>query len=438
MTQHIVEESQTRDTAAGGDVQVPAMAPVQTEAQTDALASAQTEAPKIAVTGLYKIFGNQPERALDALAQGKDKKDIYAQTGQTVGLNDVSFTVREGEILVVMGLSGSGKSTLIRCVNRLIEPTRGAICVDGVDITQLDEAALLDLRRRKFGMVFQHFALFPHRTVLSNAEYGLEIQGVEQAERERRAREALELVGLAGWESSLPGQLSGGMQQRVGLARALAVDPDILLMDEAFSALDPLIRRDMQHELVSLQQKLKKTILFITHDLDEALKIGDRIVLMKDGRIVQTGTPEEILTAPATGYVERFVEDVDKSKVLTAQSVMARARAVAYPADGPRTVLHKMRDESLSSIFVVKRDYTLVGLLRDDTLSEALRRGDNSIDALIEEELPTVSPDEPLTSLIGILAEWSHPVPVIDEQRRLLGVVVKSGVLSALAEGGAA
>jgi len=396
----------------------------------------ENDTAKIHVQGLTKVFGHDTDRALSMLDEGADKQTIFAETGAAVGLADVSFDVKEGETLVVMGLSGSGKSTLIRCVNRLIEPTRGEITIDGVDVMDLDAEGLRTFRRQKFGMVFQHFALFPHRNILDNTAYGLEIQDVEKAERDERARSALQLVGLEGWEDANPGQLSGGMQQRVGLARALAVDPDILLMDEAFSALDPLIRRDMQHELVSLQERVHKTILFITHDLDEALKIGDRIVLMKDGRVVQFGTPEDILTSPASEYVERFVEDVDKMKVLTAQSVLAKARAVAYTNDGPRTALHKMRDESLSAIFVVRRDYTLEGILDAEAASRAVERGDKSITEAMSREVPEVGLDEPLTGLINILADWPHAVPVVDARRKLLGVVVKSGVLSALAEGG--
>ncbi|MEJ2060462.1 MAG: glycine betaine/L-proline ABC transporter ATP-binding protein, partial [Gammaproteobacteria bacterium] len=346
---------------------------------------------------------------------------------------DVSFEVEEGELLVVMGLSGSGKSTLIRCLNRLNTPTRGHIYIDGEDITRYDREALLNLRRNKISMVFQHFALFPHRSIVDNAAYGLEIQGVEPAERRERATEALRLVGLEGWENATPGQLSGGMQQRVGLARALAVNPDILLMDEAFSALDPLIRRDMQHELVSLQERMKKTIVFITHDLDEALQLGDRIVLMKDGRVVQIGTSEDILNNPANAYVERFVENVDMSRVLTARSVLARARVVAFPNDGPRTVLHKMNEENYTSIIAVKRDYTLLGTLDLEAVSEAARAGQKTIDGLIH-ETPSVSPDEPLMNIINILADWPYTLPVTDEQNKLLGIVTRTGVMSALSE----
>lgn len=390
---------------------------------------------KIKAEHLTKIFGSHPQRAFPLLDQGLAKNEIFERTGQAVGLADASFTASEGEILVIMGLSGCGKSTLIRCLNRLVEPSRGRVYVDGRDITELSHKELLELRRHKFAMVFQHFALFPHRSILANVEYGLEIQSVARATRREKALEALALVGLDGWEAATPAQLSGGMQQRVGLARALAVDPDILLMDEAFSALDPLIRGEMQGELVSLQARVNKTIIFITHDLDEALKIGDRIILMKEGRIVQMGTPEEILTRPADDYVERFIQDVNKSKVLTAQSVMLPARAVAFTGDGPRTALHRMGDEGLSSLLVVARDRTLHGLVRAEAAGEAAARGDRTIAQIIEHEIPTTTPDAPLSELMGALSEWSAPLPVIDEHNRVQGVVIKSSVLAALAEG---
>jgi glycine betaine/proline transport system ATP-binding protein len=388
---------------------------------------------KIKIEKLTKIFGPRPAQALRMLDQGASNADIREKTRHAVGVADVSFEVKEGELLVVMGLSGSGKSTLIRCLNRLNEPTRGHIFVDGEDITGYDRDQLLKFRQRKISMVFQHFALFPHRSIVENAAYGLEIQGVEPQERHRRAVEALELVGLKGWENASPGQLSGGMQQRVGLARALAVAPDILLMDEAFSALDPLIRRDMQHELISLQERMKKTIVFITHDLDEALQIGDRIVLMKDGRVVQIGSPEEILNNPANAYVERFVENVDMSRVLTARSVMTRARVVAFPQDSPRTVLHKMNEENFASILVVKRDYTLLGAISLEKVSDAVKAGAKTIEELIE-EAPSVSPDEPLMNIINVMAAWRYITPVVDENSKVLGVVTRTALLSALAE----
>lgn len=388
---------------------------------------------KIRIENLSKIFGPHPEKGLRLLDQGMDNAGIR-KTGHAVGVANVSFDVEEGELLVIMGLSGSGKSTLVRCLNRLNTSSRGSIFIDGEDITRFDREQLLDLRRRKISMVFQHFALFPQRSVAENAAYGLEIQGIGAAECRMRAVEALELVGLKGWEDSFPAQLSGGMQQRVGLARALAVKSDILLMDEAFSALDPLIRRDMQQELASLQRRMKKTIVFITHDLDEALQIGDRIVLMKDGRVVQIGAPEEILNNPADEYVERFVANVDMSRVLTARSVMGRARELAFPQDGPRTVLRKMTEGSDTSMLVVERDHTLVGTVTLDALDKAVKDGVRSIAELIQRDAPTITADLPLTEIINLMAAWPYRLPVIDEQHKLLGVVTRPRVINALAQ----
>ena len=389
---------------------------------------------KIAVRGLTKVFGEEPKEALALLRRGETKQAIFEKTGLAVGVADASFDVLEGETLVVMGLSGSGKSSLIRCLNRLSEPTAGQILLDGQDIVPLGHRELLDLRRAKYGMVFQHFALFPHRTVRENVELGLEIQGIAAEERAERALGALKQVGLEGWDAASPEQLSGGMQQRVGLARALAVEPDVLLMDEAFSALDPLIRRDMQQELVALQSRVRKTIVFITHDLDEALFLGSRIVLMKDARIEQVGTAEAILSSPATPYVERFVAEVDKTKVLTASAVMRRPRSVAFTTDGPRTVLRKMDDEDLSSLCVVEPDFRLRGVVRDDAALESVRRGETSIRAILEPGVPAVRADTPVRDLFGLLAETTLPAPVVDDAGRLQGVVVRASLLQGLAE----
>ncbi len=389
--------------------------------------------PKIKVENLTKIFGNRPQLGLKMLDEGKSNKEIRGE-GQAVGCANVSFEAEEGELLVVMGLSGSGKSTLIRCLNLLNSVTRGSIFVDGDDITRFDRQQLLDFRRTRISMVFQHFALFPYRTVTDNAAYGLEVQGMDKAERRQRGREALQLVGLEGWEDAYPGQLSGGMQQRVGLARALAVGSDILLMDEAFSALDPLIRRDMQHELVQMQQRLQKTIVFITHDLDEALQLGDRIVLMKDGRVVQFDTPEEILNNPANRYVERFVENVDVSRTLTARSALTRARVVAFEKDGPRTVLHKMNEENYTNMVVVKRDYTFLGTIGVDAVEKAAHAGRESIEGLIDKSL-SIGPDTPVTECINQLANYPFSLPVVDpDSHELLGLVTRTGVISLLAD----
>ncbi|MGE4518165.1 MAG: glycine betaine/L-proline ABC transporter ATP-binding protein [Desulfobacteraceae bacterium] len=392
---------------------------------------------KIQIKDVYKIFGPNPKKAIKLLKDGMTKDELLDKTKHAVGVGGVSFDVKEGEILVVMGLSGSGKSTLVRCINRLIEPSDGHIMIDGVDIGKLDDAELRKMRQEKFGMVFQHFALFPHRTVAQNAEYGLEIKGVNPEERRKRAIEVLEQVGLKGHEDSYPSQLSGGMQQRVGLARALALNPDILLMDEAFSALDPLIRSDMQDELLDLQDKVQKTIVFISHDLDEALKLGDRIVLMKDGKVVQIGTPEDILMNPASRYVEKFVEDVNITKVLTAQHVMNKVRTTAHLRnDGPRAALRKMKNNNFSKLFITRQDNTLVGMVTAEKASEALNRGDKDLTKIIEEDIITVAPETPASELFEILHNLPYPLGVVDENKKLKGVIIRGTLLAALAEGG--
>lgn len=392
---------------------------------------------KIKVANVTKIFGSQPSLALQLLGQGLNKEEIFNKTGQAVGLANVEFNVQAGEIVVIMGLSGSGKSTLLRCLNRLIDPTEGNIWIDGVDITTLEHDALLTLRRQKFGMVFQHFALFPHRNIRRNVEYGLEIQEVPKEQRRLKATQALKLVGLEEWEEAMPGQLSGGMQQRVGLARALAVEPDILLMDEAFSALDPLIRGDMQEELIALQTRLQKTIVFITHDLDEALKLGNRVVLMKDGQVVQIGTPEDIISDPANDYVRRFVESVDKSKILTAKAVMIPPSIVAYPEDKPTTeLLQRLKAAQLNGLFVVNHDQILQGMVRLESLQQAIERRDSTLQGILEITIPEIKSTDSLTQMISLLAQSSRPLPVVDKQRKLQGLVTDHTVLTALAKRG--
>lgn len=386
---------------------------------------------KVKVENVSKIFGNHPKRALEMLDKGMKKAEILKKTGMTVGVNRASFTIDAGEIFVIMGLSGSGKSTLIRLLNRLIEPSAGQILIDGVDLMQMNKEQLRDVRRNKMSMVFQKFALFPNRTVLENAEYGLEIQGIDKQTRQEKAKQALQLVGLQGYEHSLPDELSGGMQQRVGLARALANDTDILLMDEAFSALDPLIRKDMQNELLELQESMNKTIIFITHDLDEALRIGDRIALMKDGSIVQVGTPEEILMSPANEYVERFVADVDLSKVLTAGHVMIKAETMGM-TKGPRVALQLMRESGISNIFIVDKKQILQGVITANDASAAIEQG-KSIEDILIRDVPEVSPDTLLTDLFEIVATGSIPVSVVDENRKLKGIIIRGAVMGALA-----
>ncbi|GHB09057.1 quaternary amine ABC transporter ATP-binding protein [Salinicola rhizosphaerae] len=395
-----------------------------------------TQQTKIQVRNLSKVFGDDTRKALKLRDEGLNRAQILEKTGQTLGLSNINFDVREGELLVIMGLSGSGKSTLIRCLNRLIDPSEGDIIIEGENIPQLNEKALLQCRRRHFSMVFQNFALFPHRTVQLNAEYGLEIRGIDKAKRAETAKNALKQVGLEGWEDAYPSQLSGGMQQRVGLARALANDASVLLMDEAFSALDPLIRRDMQQELIELQHRMKKTTIFITHDLDEALNIGDRIILLRDGEIVQIGTPEEILTRPADDYVARFTEGVDRSRVVTARRAMRPVRSTARSEDGPRTALRKMVEHSLDSIYVVDSERKLLGIVEAEKADEAAKAGKDSIMELIDKDFPSVGPDEPLSTLYSMFSAKSYPIAVIDEDSRLLGVVVKGAVLEQLAEAG--
>ncbi|MFP7298009.1 quaternary amine ABC transporter ATP-binding protein [Neobacillus niacini] len=385
---------------------------------------------KIRVQNVTKVFGKS-KKAIQLLNEGESKASILKKTGSTVGVSKASFQVEEGEIFVIMGLSGSGKSTLVRMLNRLIDPTIGEVYIDGEDIVKMNKEQLREVRRKKISMVFQKFALLPHRTILENVEYGLEVQGIQKEMCTKQAINALKLVGLEGYENQFPKQLSGGMQQRVGLARALANDSDILLMDEAFSALDPLIRKDMQDELLDLQSTMKKTIVFITHDLDEALRIGDRIALMKDGVIVQIGTPEEILMNPSNDYVERFVEDVDLSKVLTAGHVMKRAETVSIEK-GPRVALQIMKDLGISSIYVVDKKKTLLGAITASEANKAIEQRQD-LTTIIKEDVTTVSPDTLLTDLFDKVSTASIPVAVVDENNRLKGILVRGAVIGALA-----
>ncbi|AIX06013.1 MULTISPECIES: glycine/proline betaine ABC transporter ATP-binding protein OpuAA [Bacillus] len=386
---------------------------------------------KIKVEKVSKIFGKQTKKAVQMLANGKTKKEILKATGSTVGVNQADFEVYDGEIFVIMGLSGSGKSTLVRMLNRLIEPTAGSIYIDGDMITNMSKDQLREVRRKKISMVFQKFALFPHRTILENTEYGLELQGVDKQERQQKALESLKLVGLEGFEHQYPDQLSGGMQQRVGLARALTNDPDILLMDEAFSALDPLIRKDMQDELLDLHDNVGKTIIFITHDLDEALRIGDRIVLMKDGNIVQIGTPEEILMNPSNEYVEKFVEDVDLSKVLTAGHIMKRAETVRIDK-GPRVALTLMKNLGISSIYAVDKQKKLLGVIYASDAKKAAE-SDLSLQDILNTEFTTVPENTYLTEIFDVVSDANIPIAVVDEKQRMKGIVVRGALIGALA-----
>ncbi|MBD8080736.1 betaine/proline/choline family ABC transporter ATP-binding protein [Cellulosimicrobium arenosum] len=385
--------------------------------------------PAIEANGLTKIFGRRPQRGVRMLKEGADREKLRRE-GLTAAVIDATFEVAPGEIFVVMGLSGSGKSTLIRTVNGLLEPTAGSISIDGQDVTHLSTAQLREVRRTKVSMVFQHFALLPHRTVGENAAYALALRGVSKADREQRADEALGMVGLKGWGGSMPSELSGGMRQRVGLARALAAGTDVLLMDEAFSALDPLIRKEMQDQLLELQAELGKTILFITHDLNEAMRLGDRIAMMRDGRIVQVGTAEQILNEPANDYVAQFVADVDRSRVLTASAVMERPVAVVGAETGPKAAHKLMRENQVPALLVTGRNRTVEGVVWEEAVADAVKRG---VDRLpVSTEIVRVTPDTPLVELFADAASSRAPLVVVDEQGRLQGVIPRVTLLSAL------
>ncbi|WP_018757637.1 quaternary amine ABC transporter ATP-binding protein [Paenibacillus terrigena] len=383
------------------------------------------------IKDVIKLFGPNQEQGVALLKQGYTKQQLAKEKQITVGVNRVNLDIQQGEIFVIMGLSGSGKSTLVRMFNRLIEPTSGQILVHGKDLMKMNKEQLRHVRRKTISMVFQKFALFPHRSVIENVEYGLEIQKVDKKTRREKALQSLELVGLKGWGDKKPDELSGGMQQRVGLARALANDPEVLLMDEAFSALDPLIRRDMQDELLELQLRMKKTIIFITHDLDEALRIGDRIALMREGSVVQVGTPEEILMQPANRFVERFVEDVDLSKVLTASHVMRRPETITLDR-GPRTALQLMRERGISNLFVIDRSKHLLGVITAEDASNAYKHHQSLQDILITDG-PKVTPERLIGELFEITSSAKVPLAVVDSDNRLLGVIVRGALLGALA-----
>ena len=386
----------------------------------------------IEIRDLYKIFGSNPLGVVKVLEKGGTKADVLSKSKHTVALQNVSLEIEKGETFVIMGLSGSGKSTLVRCLNRLIEPTSGKIWVDGKNVLAYDETELRDFRRHKMNMVFQRFGLLPHRTVIENVSFGLEICGVDSEKRRAEAARWLEIVGLKGWEDSHPYELSGGMQQRVGLARALCSDPEILLMDEPFSALDPLIRRQMQNELIDLAAKINKTIIFITHDLDEALRLGDRIAILKDGRLVQVGTPEDILLDPATDYVADFTRDVNLSRILTAEVAMVTPYAIVSDRNGPRAAMEAMRKDNHSSVFVVNRQNQLQGLVTIEQALDARKQNVKLLSDIELHEVNTTGPEAPLEELFPMLADMKWPVAVVNENNVLLGIVPRVAILEAL------
>lgn len=396
--------------------------------------SHQALAPKIRLEKVSKIFGRHADQALDLLAQGLDKKTVQERTGVVVGVYDISLEIAEGEIFVIMGLSGCGKSTLLRLINRLHEPTTGKVFIGEEDITAMGARELRRLRRNAFGMVFQSFALLPHRNVLSNVEFGLELHGVPRPTRRERAQQAIETVGLSGYEHKYPDELSGGMQQRVGLARALAVDPQILLMDEAFSALDPLIRGQLQDDLIEIQERMGTTVVFVSHDLDEAIKIGTRIAILRDGRLVQVGTPQEILAAPADDYVSAFVRGADRTKVLTAADVMLPLHTFAHLRDSPRALLRKMQHSGFSGLIVLDNQRHPLGYVELRQVIEM--RDQTRLESSALRPLPCATPEEPLSELIRRSNVEGSPMVVCDTKGRAIGVIDKTTLLAALAQQG--
>lgn len=393
------------------------------------------EKVEVLCQNLWKVFGPHPESVLNVVDNGATKQEILEQTGHVIAVKDVSFEVRENELFVVMGLSGSGKSTLVRCINRLIEPTRGRVLVDGADIAQMSDAELKELRRHKLSMVFQSFGLLPHLSVLSNVAFGLELRGESKEERQEKATQVLELVGLKGWEESRIYELSGGMQQRVGLARALAVDSEIILMDEPFSALDPLIRRQMQDEFINLRSVVKKTVIFITHDFIEALKLGDRIAIMRDGEIVQVGTAEEIVAHPADEYVSEFVKDVPRGKVVAAESIMEEPPVLVGSDQSLEVAIEGMRVNRVTVAFVVDADGRLKGIVTMERAIVAARNGLTRAEEAAQQGFPFTSPDTPVEQCLHLVAEGNVPVAVLDEEQRLQGVVTRLALIHAMYSG---
>ncbi len=389
--------------------------------------------PLIRIEGLYKVFGDRASTVMPLVMEGRSKDDILAETGHTLGLKAIDLSINKGEIFVIMGLSGSGKSTLIRHFNRLIDPTEGRIIVEGTDVMKLSSRELEQFRRHKMSMVFQRFGLMPHRTVIENVSYGLTVQGVDKQTRLQKAEQWLETVGLSGYEDQYPSQLSGGQQQRVGLARALCTDAEILLMDEAFSALDPLIRSEMQDQLIELQEKLHKTIIFITHDLDEALRLGDRIAILKDGELVQEGAPVDILLHPADDYVEAFVKDVNRARALTVETVMKPAMC-RISADTIGEALTQLRQNAGNYGYYVT-DQGYQGLVSQQALEAAAEKNDgHRMASELLEDIPVISPDALLESVIPETLDTEFPLPVVNAEGDLQGELSRAALAEVLGE----
>ncbi|MEC5423748.1 glycine betaine/L-proline ABC transporter ATP-binding protein [Virgibacillus sp. C22-A2] len=386
---------------------------------------------KIKLVNVSKIFGPKPKSVIPMIKEGMAKDEILAKTNHTVGVYDASMDIKKGEVFVIMGLSGSGKSTLIRCFNLLNKPTTGSIYIDDEDIVAYSGSQLKKVRQEKIAMVFQHFGLFSHRTIMANVEYGLEIRNVTKEERRKIAQKNIEIVGLKGYEDKYPDELSGGMQQRVGLARALANDPDILLMDEPFSALDPLIRREMQLELLDIQERLQKTIIFITHDVNEAFKIGDRVAVMKDGRVVQIGTPEEIIEAPENDYISDFIKDIDRSKVFQAEHVMIKPNALVSMKDGLNVAVKEMKENGISSVFVVDRARHIKGIVTIDDAIKGIKEK-QTLEDVLRSDITIVKQDEYVNDLIPKALESMFPLAVVNKDGKLIGFILRVHVLAGL------
>ena len=389
--------------------------------------------PKICIEHLIKIYGKKPHAALKLFREGKSKDDILQATLNVLGIADVSLAVNPGELFVVMGLSGSGKSTLVRCINRLINPTSGHIYIDDEDVAHVAEKRMREIRLTKVSMVFQGFGLFPHKTVAENVEYGLKVRGIDTRQRRQKALSTLEAVGLAQWADYLPDSLSGGMQQRVGLARALATDAEILLMDEPFSALDPLIRREMQNELLRLQKELHKTIIFISHDIHEALKIGDRIAVMKDGYIVQVGTPEELLTQPADNYIRAFILDVNRAQILKIGSIARQTITLIKGQDSASAALKRMLHHNLKYMYVIDREGFPVGIVKQQSLAQAIRQGSEDITSVMLQDFPKANASSSLENSFH-LYQQELPVAVVDDMGKLTGVVESRDVFASISD----
>lgn len=385
----------------------------------------------IEVSNITKLYGINKKEASRMMKDGAEKDEVLKKTGVTVALWDVSMKIKSGEIFVIIGLSGSGKSTLVRCFNRLLKPTSGKISYENKEVEKFNKKELLEFRRNKISMVFQNFGLMSHRNVIDNVAYGLEVKGVPKEERQKKAVEMTKLVGLEGWENNLISSLSGGMKQRVGLARALANDPEVLLMDEPFSALDPLVRKDMQFELLSIQRKLEKTVIFITHDINEAFKLGDNVAIMRDGKVIQIDTPENMSANPADDYVKRFIDSADKTRVLSVKHIMITPSCLVREKDSAINAIREMRQNSVSSAYAVDSKMRFKGVITIDSAIRANKENLNLFDFIISNTLTTTE-DTLINDVLPLAVEANFPIAVVNDDNVLRGIVTKTSVLSSM------